>query len=156
MEVKPDMKKISNCGKRKGIKDIWWNAFFVKTCVKWALGDIPECPTELIEIPDDLLIWPEAVKLYNKLTTLDNNGNVLMYNADDIINERPEQVFLDIAQRSAAESNGGGHIGKAAVHQHHVRRVDGNIGTVSQKLYDTLTGIQYGRIEDTFGWTTKI
>lgn len=33
---------------------------------------------------------------------------------------------------------------------------DGNIGAVSQKLYDTLTGIQYGRIEDTFGWITKI
>ena len=30
---------------------------------------------------------------------------------------------------------------------------NGEIGTVSQKLYDTLTGIQWGKIEDSFGWT---
>ncbi len=29
----------------------------------------------------------------------------------------------------------------------------GKIGEVTQKLYDTLTGIQWGEIEDTFGWT---
>ena len=29
----------------------------------------------------------------------------------------------------------------------------GEIGEVSQKLYDTITGIQWGRIEDSFGWT---
>ena len=33
---------------------------------------------------------------------------------------------------------------------------DGEIGEVSQMLYDTLTGIQWGKIEDTFGWTTKV
>ncbi len=32
----------------------------------------------------------------------------------------------------------------------------GKIGTVSQKLYDTLTGIQWGRVPDTFGWTVKL
>ncbi len=30
------------------------------------------------------------------------------------------------------------------------------IGDLTQKLYDTLTGIQYGKIEDTFGWTVKV
>ena len=30
---------------------------------------------------------------------------------------------------------------------------DGKIGSVTQHLYDTLTGIQWGKIEDTFGWT---
>lgn len=30
------------------------------------------------------------------------------------------------------------------------------IGPVSQMLYDTLTGIQWGTVEDTFGWITKI
>ncbi len=29
---------------------------------------------------------------------------------------------------------------------------DGNIGAITQKLYDTLTGIQYGRLEDPFEW----
>ena len=32
----------------------------------------------------------------------------------------------------------------------------GEIGKISQKLYDTLTGIQWGKIEDTFGWTVKV
>ena len=33
---------------------------------------------------------------------------------------------------------------------------DGGIGTLSQKLYDTLTGIQYGRLEDKNGWILKL
>lgn len=32
----------------------------------------------------------------------------------------------------------------------------GKIGEVTKELYDTLTGIQWGLIEDTFGWITKI
>lgn len=30
------------------------------------------------------------------------------------------------------------------------------IGELTQRLYDTLTGIQYGKIEDTYGWTVKV
>lgn len=33
---------------------------------------------------------------------------------------------------------------------------NGEIGEVSQMLYDTLTGIQTGKLEDTFGWTIKL
>ncbi|MCH1624120.1 branched-chain amino acid aminotransferase [Fredinandcohnia quinoae] len=33
---------------------------------------------------------------------------------------------------------------------------DGKIGRLSKKLYDTLTGIQYGNITDPFGWTLKL
>ncbi len=32
----------------------------------------------------------------------------------------------------------------------------GKIGPTTQMLYDTLTGIQYGRLEDAFGWIVKI
>ena len=32
----------------------------------------------------------------------------------------------------------------------------GEIGPIAQALYDNLTGIQWGRIEDTFGWTVKV
>ncbi len=32
----------------------------------------------------------------------------------------------------------------------------GKIGEVTQMLYDTLTGIQWGRIEDKFGWISKV
>ena len=35
--------------------------------------------------------------------------------------------------------------------------INGNeIGSVTQELYDTLTGIQCGRLEDTFGWTHPV
>ncbi len=33
---------------------------------------------------------------------------------------------------------------------------DGKIGEVSQKLYDTLTGIQWGKIEGPEGWSVKV
>ena len=33
---------------------------------------------------------------------------------------------------------------------------NGGVGRITQKLYDTLIGIQYGRIEDRFGWMRKI
>ena len=33
---------------------------------------------------------------------------------------------------------------------------DGKIGEVTQKLYDTLTGIQWGKTPDTFGWTKVV
>lgn len=33
---------------------------------------------------------------------------------------------------------------------------DGKIGSVTQMLYDTLTGIQWGSLEDSFGWTYPI
>ena len=32
----------------------------------------------------------------------------------------------------------------------------GAIGEVTQMLYDTLTGIQWGKIEDTYGWTLQL
>ena len=33
---------------------------------------------------------------------------------------------------------------------------NGEIGKVTQKLYDTLTSIQWGKVEDTYGWTMQI
>ncbi|MBQ9757312.1 MAG: branched-chain amino acid aminotransferase [Clostridia bacterium] len=33
---------------------------------------------------------------------------------------------------------------------------NGEIGEVTQHLYDTLTGIQWGKIEDSFGWTCPL
>ena len=33
---------------------------------------------------------------------------------------------------------------------------DGKIGQLSQRIYDTLTGIQYGQIKDTFGYVQKV
>ena len=33
---------------------------------------------------------------------------------------------------------------------------DFKTGELTQKLYDTLTGIQWGNVEDTFGWTKEV
>ncbi|MBQ3552735.1 MAG: branched-chain amino acid aminotransferase [Clostridia bacterium] len=33
---------------------------------------------------------------------------------------------------------------------------DGNIGKVSQHFYDTITGIQWGTVEDKYGWILKV
>lgn len=33
---------------------------------------------------------------------------------------------------------------------------NGDIGALSQKLYDTMTGIQYGQVEDPFGWVVQV
>jgi branched-chain amino acid aminotransferase len=33
---------------------------------------------------------------------------------------------------------------------------DGQTGELSLKLYDTITGIQLGKLEDTFGWRVKV
>ncbi len=32
---------------------------------------------------------------------------------------------------------------------------DGSIGPVTQKLYDTITGIQTGKLADEFGWRVR-
>ena len=32
----------------------------------------------------------------------------------------------------------------------------GGVGPIAQKLYDTITDIQYGRAEDPFGWIVPI
>ena len=33
---------------------------------------------------------------------------------------------------------------------------EGKIGDVTQKLYDTITGIQWGKIEDNYGWAVPV
>ena len=43
-------------------------------------------------------------------------------------------------------------IGKLAYGDEEFIVGDGGIGEVTQKLYDVLTGIQWGKTEDTFGW----
>lgn len=46
-------------------------------------------------------------------------------------------------------------VNKIAYQDEEVKIGDGNIGAITQKLYDTLTGIQFGKIADPFGWITE-
>jgi len=47
-------------------------------------------------------------------------------------------------------------IGELYYQGEHFTVSGGEIGPVAQKLYDQLTGIQWGRCEDPFGWSVKI
>ena len=47
-------------------------------------------------------------------------------------------------------------IGRLAIGEDEYVVNKGKIGEVTQKLYDTLTGIQWGKIEDSFGWVYKL
>ena len=47
-------------------------------------------------------------------------------------------------------------IGEMGWEDQHVVVNGGKIGPLTQKLYDTLTGIQWGKLPDTKGWTAKV
>lgn len=47
-------------------------------------------------------------------------------------------------------------IGELAWNDEHMLINDGITGTVSAKLYQTLTGIQYGTVKDPFDWVVKV
>lgn len=47
-------------------------------------------------------------------------------------------------------------IGKLAFGEEEYEVGGGKIGEVTQDLYDTLTGMQWGKTEDTFGWITRV
>ena len=47
-------------------------------------------------------------------------------------------------------------IGKLCWHDKDIVINGGKIGPITQRLYDTLTGIQSGELEDDMGWTVEI
>lgn len=47
-------------------------------------------------------------------------------------------------------------VGHLRFQDHVIQIGDGGIGELSQRLYDTVTGIQLGRIPDTRGWVTEV
>ena len=47
-------------------------------------------------------------------------------------------------------------IGEMGWQDEHVIVNNGQIGPLTQRLYDTLTGIQWGKLEDPFGWTMRV
>ena len=47
-------------------------------------------------------------------------------------------------------------IGELKVDDEKIHINHGQIGAVAQRLYDTLTGIQNGRVPDPFGWVVPI
>ena len=47
-------------------------------------------------------------------------------------------------------------VGELVWEDKHIVVSGGEMGKLTGELYDTLTGIQYGRIEDPFGWVKEI
>ena len=47
-------------------------------------------------------------------------------------------------------------VGRLAWNDKEITISGGKIGACTQKFYDTLTGIQFGTVEDPFGWVLKI
>ena len=72
------------------------------------------------------------------------------------------EIFEDAKSGKMTEAFGTGTaavispVGSLCMKDERVVLGDGGIGTLSQKLYDTLTGSQYGRLEDKNGWILKL
>ena len=112
----------------------------------------------------------------NKLVTPELNGSILPGITRDSVlklaakngmevEERKisiSEVFDRIRDGSLQEAFGTGTaavvspVGVLCEGETKVEIGGGKIGKVTQMMYDQLTGIQYGRIEDEFGWMTKL
>lgn len=115
-------------------------------------------------------------KLNGKIVTPVLNGSILHGITRDTCIELCKEWGLEVEERKisvdeleeAAKSGALEEVwgtGTAAVISPvgHLRYVDevfqignGGIGEISQRLYDTVTGIQLGRIKDTHGWTVEV
>ena len=60
------MSKIIRYGKRKGIKDVWWNAYMFKGAKYCQHSDSPYCPTTAKQIPKSIITYAEAITIYNR------------------------------------------------------------------------------------------
>ena len=73
-----------------------------------------------------------------------------------------EEIFADAKSGKLTEAFGTGTaavispVGTLALRDEKVTIGDGGIGKISQKLYDTITGIQTGKLPDEMGWRVKV
>jgi len=73
-----------------------------------------------------------------------------------------EDLLRDLRSGRASEAFGTGTaavvspVGALGYRDETIKVGDGGVGPVTRRLYDTLTGIQYGRLPDPFGWMRRI
>jgi len=73
-----------------------------------------------------------------------------------------DEVFAAHAAGTLDEAFGSGTaavispIGEFCMGDRQITLTSGETGPLSQRLYDTLTGIQYGKVPDTFGWIVEV
>jgi len=77
------------------------------------------------------------------------------------VEERPidvNELFSDIKAGKVTEAFGSGTaavitpVGKLCYKDECLQLTDGKVGEITQRLYDTLTGIQTGKLKDEFSW----
>ncbi|SEQ52149.1 branched-chain amino acid aminotransferase [Piscibacillus halophilus] len=82
-----------------------------------------------------------------------------------MVNERKltiEELYYEYQNGNVQEAFGSGTaavispIGQLDWNEHQMVFNGGKTGTLAKKLYDTLTGIQYGQIDDPFNWVEKV
>ncbi len=115
-------------------------------------------------------------KINGTIVTPELNGSILPGVTRDSVITLCKQWGLPVEERKVSaeelfEASNNGSLeevfgtGTAAVispvghlrFQDHVMQIkDGNIGEISQKLYDTITGIQLGKVEDNNNWTVEV
>jgi branched-chain amino acid aminotransferase len=108
----------------------------------------------------------------NKIVTAGLNGSILSGITRDSIlklavslgyqvEERPieiNELLADIKSGKVTEAFGSGTaavvtpVGKLCFKNEVIQLSGGNVGKITQELYDTLTGIQTGKHKDEFGW----
>ena len=73
-----------------------------------------------------------------------------------------ETIMADILSGTITEAFGSGTaavitpVGALCYKEQNLNIGSGGVGTLTQKLYDTLTGIQTGHLPDRFGWVRKL
>ncbi|MFZ3208223.1 MAG: branched-chain amino acid aminotransferase [Geobacteraceae bacterium] len=73
-----------------------------------------------------------------------------------------EELMADLRKGKVTEAFGSGTaavitpVGALSFRGENLTVGDGGVGALTQKLYDTITGIQTGKIADRFGWLRKI
>ncbi len=73
-----------------------------------------------------------------------------------------DELMADIRTGKVTEAFGSGTaavitpVGKLCYKDECIQIGEGGVGTITQKLYDTLTGIQTGKLTDSFGWVRKV
>ena len=99
-----------------------------------------------IAIAGVLALMPKVLVLDESTAMLDPKGRKEVLEVADKLNKEHKVTVINIT-----------HYMDEVVRADKVFVINnGEIGKVTQLLYDTLTGIQWGKIEDTFGWTYPI
>ena len=72
------------------------------------------------------------------------------------MNPKYQKVLSDIEKAEKKKSEIEGQLKELVWKGEHAYIGDGKIGPVTQKLYDTMTGMQWGKIPDTKGWIVPV